>query len=141
MAVACLITHTEEKVVGVWTRAADFEDLKQVEELAVDVANNGYGSLDVDDIALLHEHLLGLCAYGLDDRLGEQLLLVEALNALVKIDAGLQTSALARRRILATTGALQGSPGMVAAGVLAQAGAMDVGEKLRAMRKAILVPW
>lgn len=82
----------------------------------------------MDDIALFHEHLLGLCAYGLDDRLGEQLLVVEPLNALVEIDAGLQTSALATRRILATTGALQGSPGMIAAGVLAQAGAMGVGK-------------
>lgn len=124
-AVACLCRHTEEQVVGVWTRAADFEDLEQVEELAVDVANDGYGSLDVDDIALLHEHLLGLCAYGLDDRLGKQLLLVEPLNALVKIDAGLQTSALAMRRILATTGALQGSPGMTAAGVRARASRCD----------------
>lgn len=85
---AAINVVAEEQVVGVWTRAADFEDLEQVEELAVDVANDGYGSLDVDDIALLHEHLLGLCAYGLDDRLGKQLLLVEPLNALVKIDAG-----------------------------------------------------
>ena len=95
----------------------------------------------MDDIALLHEHLLGLCTYCFDDRLGEQLFLVQPLNALVEIDAGLQTSALATRRILATTGTLQGSPGMIAACVLAQAGAMGVGEKLRAMGKAMLVPW
>lgn len=120
MTVACLGTHTEEKVVGVWTRATDFEYLEQIEELAVDVTDNGHGSLDMDDIALFHEHLLGLCAYGLNDRLGEQLLVVEPLDALVDIDAGLQTSALVTRRILATTGALQGSPGMIAAAVLAR---------------------
>lgn len=126
--VACLGTHTEEKVVGVWTRAADFEYFEQIEELAVNITDDGYRSLDVDDIALFHEHLLSLCAYGLDDRLGEQLLVVEPLYALVEIDAGLQMSALATRRILAKTGALQGSPGMIAAGVLAQAGAMGVGK-------------
>lgn len=63
----------------------------------MDVADDGYWSLDVHDVALLHEHLFCLCAYCLDDRFGKQLLLVESGDAFVKIDAGLQKSALAAR--------------------------------------------
>jgi hypothetical protein len=129
LAVACSTSHTEEEVVRVWTRTADVEDLEKVKELAVDVADDSYGSLDVHNIALLHEHLFCLCAYGLYDRLGEQFLVVESLDALVEIDAGLQTSALATRFIFVTVGAIQGSPGMFAAILLSRAGAMGVGEE------------
>lgn len=140
LAVACSTSPTEEEVVRVWTWSADVEDLEKVEELAVDITDDSHRSLDVDNIALLHEHLFCLCAYGLYDRLGEQLLVVQPLDTFVKIDAGLQRLALATRHVLVTVGALQGSPGMFAAGVLSQAGAMGVGEELRAMGKAISVP-
>lgn len=95
-AVACA-RHTEEEVVRVGTWPTDLEYLEEVKELAVDVADDGYWSLDVHDVALLHEHLFCLCAYCLDDRFGKQLLLVESGDAFVKIDAGLQKSALAAR--------------------------------------------
>lgn len=91
----------------------------------MNIADDSYGSLDVDNVALLHEHLFCLCAYGLYDGLGEQLLVVEPLNALVEIDAGLQTSALATRHVLVAAGALQGSPGILAAALLSRAGAME----------------
>jgi len=90
----------------------------------VDITNDSYGGLNVHNIALLHEHLFCLCAYGFYDGLGEQFLVVEPLDALVEVDAGLQTSALATRLILVTVGALQGSPGMLAAVLVARAGAM-----------------
>ena len=76
LAVACCTSHTEKEVVRVWTWSTDVEDLEEVEELTVYITDDSYGSLDVDDIALFHEHLFCLCAYGLYDRLGEQLLVV-----------------------------------------------------------------
>lgn len=77
---------TKEEVVCVWAVAANLEYLDEVEELAVDVADNCDGGADVDDIALAHEQFLGLGADGLDDRLGEEFLLVEARDALVQVD-------------------------------------------------------
>jgi hypothetical protein len=65
------MSHTEEEVVGVGTWSADVEDLEKVKELAVDVADDSHRSLDVHNIALLHEHLFRLCAYCFYDRLGE----------------------------------------------------------------------
>lgn len=85
---AAINVVAEEEVVRVWTWPTDLEYLEEVKELAVDVADDGYWSLDVHDVALLHEHLFCLCAYCLDDRFGKQLLLVESGDAFVKIDAG-----------------------------------------------------
>ena len=124
LVVACSKSRTEEEVVRIRTWSADVEDLEKVEELAVNITNDSYGSLDVHNVALLHEHLFCLCAYCLYDGLGEQLLIVEPLDAFVEIDAGLQTSALATRHILVAVGALQGSPGMLAAVWLSRASAM-----------------
>ena len=53
----------------------------------MDIANNGHGRFDVHDIALLHEELFCLSAYRLDDRLGQQFLLVEPCYALVEVDS------------------------------------------------------
>lgn len=86
--------HTEKEVVGVGTWSADLEDLEQVEELAVDVADDSHGRLDMDNIALFHEQLFCLCANRLNHRLCKQLLLIESGNTFVEVDAGLQTSAL-----------------------------------------------
>ncbi len=79
---------TKEKVVSIGTPASDLEYLDQVVELAVDVADNGHRGPDVNDIAFSHQELLRLGADRLDDRLGEKLLLVEPLDALIEIDRG-----------------------------------------------------
>lgn len=59
--------HTKEKIIGIWTKAPNFEDLNQVEELAMDVTHNRDRSLHMNDIALLHQQLLRLCTYCFDD--------------------------------------------------------------------------
>jgi hypothetical protein len=82
------VAHTQKQIVGVWTASANLEDLHHVEKLAVDVTHDGDGRPDVHHVALLHEQLLGLCAYCLDHRLGQQLLLGEALYALVDVYSG-----------------------------------------------------
>jgi hypothetical protein len=79
---------TEEQIVGVRTRPANLKYLHHVEELAVDVADYGDGRADVHHVALLHEQLLGFCAYRLDDRLGQQLLLGEARYTLIEVYGG-----------------------------------------------------
>lgn len=80
--------HTEKEVVCVGTVSANFEDLNHVKELPVDVAHNRNWRLHVDDIAFLHQKLLGFGAYRFNDRVGEQLLLVQAADAFVEINAG-----------------------------------------------------
>lgn len=78
--------HTQEEIVCIGTVTSDSEDLDEVEELPMDVSDNGYGGADMDDVALTHEQLLRLCAYCFDDRLGEKFFLVEARDTLVQID-------------------------------------------------------
>lgn len=85
--VACSVL-TEEEIVRIRTITTDLKDLNQVEELAMNVANHSNGSLDVYHIALLHKKLLRLGAYCFDDRVCEELLFVQAADALVQIDAG-----------------------------------------------------
>ena len=58
---------TKEKVICVWTIAANFENLNQVEELSVYVSHYRYRRLDVDHIAFLHQQLFGFRAYCFDD--------------------------------------------------------------------------
>jgi len=57
----------------------------------VDVSDDRDGSRNVDDIALLHQQLLCLGTYRLDDRVCQQFLLVEPLDAFVQINAGWET--------------------------------------------------
>jgi hypothetical protein len=76
----------EEEVVCVRAVAADPEYLDEVEELPVDVAHDGDGRGDVDDVALAHQQLLSLGAYRLDDGFREEFFLVEACYALVQVD-------------------------------------------------------
>ncbi len=45
---------TEEEVIRIWAVSANAEDLDKVEELSVDIANDGDGSCNMDDIALAH---------------------------------------------------------------------------------------
>jgi hypothetical protein len=84
--------RTQEQIIGVWTRPADLEYLHHVEELAVNVAHNGHGRSDVHHIALFHKKLFRLCAYCLNDRLCQQLLLGEARYALVEVYGGCERS-------------------------------------------------
>jgi hypothetical protein len=81
----------------------------------VDVADDGDGRADVHHVALLHEQLLGLCAYCLDDRLGQQLLLGEARNALIEIYGGCPGSVYTQtgRTGGASATDVHGSPGMI----------------------------
>jgi len=44
--------------------------------LAVDIADDGDGGVDVHDIAFLHEELFGFGAYRLDDRICKELLFI-----------------------------------------------------------------
>lgn len=50
------------------------------------VADDRDWSAYVDDVALAHEQLLRLGAYGLDDGLGKELLFVEARYTFVQVD-------------------------------------------------------
>lgn len=86
----------QEEVVCVWAEAADLEDFEHVEELAVDVADDGDGGEDVHDVGLVHQLLLELVAYGLDHGFREELLLVQALDAFVEVDGGLGGVSLRR---------------------------------------------
>jgi hypothetical protein len=67
---------TQEQIVCVWTVPSNLEDLDHVKELPMNVTNHCHRSLDVYDIALLHEQLFRLGAYRLNDRVREQLFLV-----------------------------------------------------------------
>jgi hypothetical protein len=77
--------RTQEKIVGIRTGPANLKYLHHVKELAMNVANNCDGRPDMDYIALLHKQLLGLCTYGFDHGLGQQLLLGEARYTLIEI--------------------------------------------------------
>lgn len=77
--------RTQEEVVRVWAWSSDLEDFHHVEELAMDIADDCHRRSNVHNIALLHEELFRLCAYCLDHRLGQQLLLGESRYALIEI--------------------------------------------------------
>lgn len=66
----------QKEIVRVGAEAANLEYLEHVEELAVDVANHGDRRQDVHHVGLVHELLLELVAYRLDDGFGEEFLLV-----------------------------------------------------------------
>ena len=66
VAVSMFLAHTKEKIICVRTKATNLEDLQHVKELAVDIADYSHWGGYVNDIALLHEHLLGFGAYCLD---------------------------------------------------------------------------
>jgi hypothetical protein len=68
--------------------STDFENFYHVEELAVNVTHHGDGRLDMDDIALSHQQLFRFGAYGLDDGLGEKLLVIQSGYAFVEVYTG-----------------------------------------------------
>jgi hypothetical protein len=72
-----VLIRTQEEIVGVWTEASYAEYLEHVKELAVNIPYHRHGRSNMHHITLLHQQLLRLGTYGLDDRIGEQLLLVE----------------------------------------------------------------
>ena len=78
---------TEEEVIGIRAEAPDLKDLYHVEELTVNIADNGDGRRDVYDIGLFHKKLFRLGAYCFDYRFGKQFLLVKPLDAFVQINA------------------------------------------------------
>lgn len=81
----------------------------------MDVAHHSDRCSDVYHVALLHQQLLSLCAYRLDDRLGQQLLFGKSRNTLIKIYGSFtQKSATLSAGVcwvLATD--VHGRPGMV----------------------------
>lgn len=64
----------------------------------MNIANHSDWGLDVYDITLLHKQLFRFCAYSLDDRLGQQLLLVQTRYALVEVNGSCIKSAQACTR-------------------------------------------
>jgi hypothetical protein len=79
---------TQEEVVRIRTWSTNLKDLHHIEELAMDITDNGDGCSDVNHIALLHEQLLSLCAYCLYDRLRKQLLLGQPGYTFIQVYAG-----------------------------------------------------
>ena len=104
--------RTQEQIVGVRAGPANLENLHHVEELAVDVAHDGDGRADVHHVALLHEQLLRLCAYRLDHRLGQQLLLGQARYTLIEVYGGCGGQYAPTKRMGAPATDVHGSPGM-----------------------------
>jgi len=80
--------HTQEKVISIRTKASNLKDFNQVIELPVYISHHCDGRLHMHDVALLHQELLGLGAYRLDDRFSKQVLLVQRFDALIKINRG-----------------------------------------------------
>lgn len=73
---AAIDVVAQEEIVCVGAGAANLEYLEHVEELAVDVANHSDGRQDMHHVGLVHELFLELVAHRLDDRFGEEFLLV-----------------------------------------------------------------
>lgn len=78
---------TQEEVVCVRTWPTNLEYLHHIEKLAMDITNDSDRRSNVHHVALLHEQLLGLCAYCLDDRLGQQFLLGKPRYAFIEVYA------------------------------------------------------
>lgn len=76
------------------------------------IAHDGDGGSDVHHIALLHQQLLCFCAYRLDNRLSQQLLLLQALYALVEINGSCSKSVRVAARTVRGRD-VHGRPGMV----------------------------
>ena len=77
----------KKQVVGVWTEASDLEYLNHIEKLPVYISNYGNRGSDVDDIAFFHQKLFGFCTDGFNDGVCQEFLVVEALYALIQVDA------------------------------------------------------
>ena len=58
----------------------------------MDVSHHCDRRLDVNDIALLHQQLLRFGTYCLNDRVGEQFLLVQPRYTLIEVDRRWQVS-------------------------------------------------
>jgi hypothetical protein len=52
----------------------------------MNISNDSDGSLNVHDVALLHQQLFGLGAYRLDDGFRQKVLLVEGLYASIEVN-------------------------------------------------------
>lgn len=79
---------TEKQIIRVRAETPNSEYLQQVKELAMDIPYHSDRCFDVHDIALLHQQLLSLRTDGLDDRLGQEFLAVESLDAFVQVNGG-----------------------------------------------------
>jgi len=85
---AAVYIVAEEQIVCVGAETADAKDFEHVEELAMDVADDGDRCCYVHHITLLHKELFRFGAYGFDDRVGQELLFVEPRNTFVEVDGG-----------------------------------------------------
>lgn len=73
----------------------------------MDIADDGYWGFDMDNIGLPHEELFCFGAYRLDDRLGEEFLLVKTGDTFVEVDGGCKT----RRSVVVVEEAGNGGTG------------------------------
>lgn len=78
--------HTQEKVIRIRAIASYLKDLDKIIELPVYISHDRNGCLHMHHVTLLHQELLGLGAYCLNDRFSEEILLVEGFYALIKIN-------------------------------------------------------
>lgn len=78
---------TQEKVIGVWTKPANLENLNHIEELPMYISNHSDRRCDMYNIALLHQQFLCFGTYCLYDRVGKQFFLVESFDTFVEINA------------------------------------------------------
>jgi hypothetical protein len=76
LALGFKIIHTQKEIICIRAKATYSENLYEIEKLTVDIPNDCDGCCNMDDVALFHKQLFGLCAYCFNHRVGEQLLLV-----------------------------------------------------------------
>mmetsp|Transcript_3560 Transcript_3560/g.6810 ORF Transcript_3560/g.6810 Transcript_3560/m.6810 type:complete len:278 (+) Transcript_3560:505-1338(+) len=86
--VAAVDKVAHEDVVDRRDLPADVEELEQVVELAVDVADDGGGDGHVVDVLLLHQNLLGLLAQRLHLILRDDLALFQCLDVRIEVRHG-----------------------------------------------------
>ena len=67
---------TEEKVIGVWTEAPDFEYLYHVKELTMYISDHSYGRSDMYNVAFFHQQFFRFRTYCFDHGFCEELFLV-----------------------------------------------------------------
>lgn len=78
----------KEEVVCARSETTNAEYLDQIMKLSVDITDDSDRGGDVNDIALPHEHLLGLLAYFAEERLAEELLVEQPFDAGVEVERG-----------------------------------------------------
>jgi len=79
---------TQEQIIRIRAPSSNLEYLNQIVELPMYIPHNCNRCLYMYNIALLHQELLCFGAYCFDDGLGEEVLLIQALNTLIQVNRG-----------------------------------------------------